>query len=82
MPEASRLQAMRLSTRLWPSTISITMMKDVMGACVTAERKAAIPNAMSVGVSTWPVSRAMSCPSAPPIDSAGAKYRLALQTRP
>ncbi len=38
-PLATTLQAMRLSTSPWPSIISITMMKAVIGACVTAARK-------------------------------------------
>ena len=41
----------RLSTMPWPSTISMTMMKAVSGACVVAARKPAMPSAMSAGVS-------------------------------
>jgi hypothetical protein len=46
---ASMAAAIRLSTIEWPSTISITMMKAVSGACVTAARKPAMPMAMSAG---------------------------------
>ena len=40
----------RLKTRACPSTISMTMMKAVIGACVTAAKNPAIPIAMSAAV--------------------------------
>jgi MFS family permease len=44
---ASRAQAIRLSTMLCPSVISMTMIIAVIGACVTAARKPAMPMAIS-----------------------------------
>ena len=46
-PLAKSAQAIRLSTIEWPETISITMMKAVIGPCVVAARKPTIPRAMS-----------------------------------
>ena len=43
---ATTAQAIRLSTMLWPSTISMTMMKAVSGAWVAAARKPTIPSAI------------------------------------
>ena len=43
---ATMAAAIRLSTMAPPSTISITMMKAVSGAWVTAARKAAMPSAI------------------------------------
>ena len=52
-------EAISVSTRAWPSTISITMMKDVSGACVTAARKHAMPMAINAGASSMrPVNSA------------------------
>ena len=71
-PLAIKALDIRLSTSAWPVTISITMMKDVSGACVTAARKPAMPSAIRVGALTYEVSWAMSLPSAPPMAKAGA----------
>ena len=57
----------------WPSTISITMMKAVSGACVTAARKAAMPMAMRAGAMSAPIRPATLWPTPAPIDSEGAK---------
>ena len=70
---ATSAQAISVSTRAWPSTISMTMMNEVSGACVTAARKPAMPSAISVGASGKCMIWAMSLPSAAPIDSEGAK---------
>ena len=48
---ATMAEAIRLSTMAPPSTISITMMKAVSGACVTAARKAVMPMATSGAIS-------------------------------
>ena len=50
MPLATNAQVIKLKTKACPSTISMTMMNDVSGACVTAAKNPAIPKAMSVGV--------------------------------
>ena len=39
-------QAIRLSTMAWPDTISMTMMKAVIGPCVVAARKPTMPSAI------------------------------------
>ncbi|MPN61934.1 hypothetical protein SDC9_209680 [bioreactor metagenome] len=66
--------AIRLSTSEWPSTISITMMKAVSGAWVTAARKAAMPIAINAGaISVVPTIDATLFPTPAPIDSEGAK---------
>ena len=70
---ASIAAAMRLSTMAWPSTISITMMNAVSGACVTAARKAAMPIAMRAGPMSEPSSTDTLCPTPAPMDSDGAK---------
>ena len=72
-PLATSALAIRLSTIACPSTISITMMKAVSGACVEAARKPAMPRATSVGACGYDSSSATSWPSVPPIASAGAK---------
>ncbi len=51
----------------------MTMMNEVSGACVTAARKPTIPRAIRVCGWAWPKNWAMSLPSAPPIESEGAK---------
>ena len=72
----SSAQAIRLSTIAWPETISMTMMKAVIGPWVVADRKPTMPSATSAtdsGRPARPASRAMSCPSPAPIASEGAK---------
>ena len=70
-------EAMSDNTMGRPSSISITIMNDVNGACVTAAKKPAIPIATSAGVtSCWSapnVSWPMSWPMPAPMDNDGAK---------
>ncbi|MNR17962.1 hypothetical protein D3C85_1346560 [compost metagenome] len=70
---ASMAHAIRLNTMEWPSTISITMMKAVSGAWVTAARKPAMPMAIIAGPRSAPASRAIPSPMPAPMDSEGAK---------
>jgi hypothetical protein len=73
-PAASIAQAIRLSTMAWPATISITMMKAVIGAWVVAARKPTMPSAMS-GIAAsrlTSVSVATSWPMPAPTASEGA----------
>jgi hypothetical protein len=71
---ASIAAAIKLSTIAWPSTISITMMKAVNGARVTAARNAAMPSAMSAGPRLGSMACAIAFPiPAPPMESEGAK---------
>lgn len=71
---ASKAAAIRLSTIECPSTISMTMMKAVTGACVTAARNAVMPMAiMTAAPSVVCVSCAMSLPMPAPMASDGAK---------
>ena len=57
----------------WPSTISMTMMNEVSGACVAAARNPAMPSAIRVAACGYEVSKAMSLPSAAPMANDGAK---------
>jgi len=66
-------EAIRLSTMARPSTISITMMKEVRGAWVAAARKPAMPMAIRLGLSSGLLQTASSWPTPAPIDSEGAK---------
>lgn len=65
--------AIRLNTIECPSTISMTMMKAVSGACVTAARKPAMAIAINAGPSDGPANCATPSPIPAPIDSEGAK---------
>ncbi len=58
----------------WPATISMTMMKAVIGPCVVADRKPTMPSAINGMAISWlrPVKRAMSLPMPAPMDSEGA----------
>ena len=71
----------RLSTMAWPSTISMTMMKAVSGACVTAARKAAMPIAIRAGPTSLPISSATLLPTPAPMDSDGAKMPPGMPTQ-
>src|SRR5882724_5915889 len=71
---APRAAAIRLSTMEWPLTISITMMKAVIGACVTAARNPAMPSAINAAeLASQPVNSATSLPSPAPMANDGAK---------
>jgi len=74
---ATMADAISVKTSERPSIISMTMMNDVSGACVTAARNPAMPMAISTGASELPapapVSCAMSWPMPAPIESDGAK---------
>lgn len=72
MTVATSAHAIKLSTMAWPSTISITMMKEVSGAWVTAARKPTMPSAISAGTCACATSIATSLPMAAPIASEGA----------
>jgi len=52
--------AIKDSTRGRPLIISITIKKDVIGACVTAARNPVMPTAISAVLPPSPHSRAMS----------------------
>lgn len=73
-PLAISEQAIRLNTIAWPETISMTMMKAVIGPCVVAARKPTMPSAMSGIAASGPtrVSSATSLPMPAPMASEGA----------
>jgi len=60
MAAASIATAISESTSGRPSIISITIRKDVIGACVTAARKPVMPMAISAVSPPSPHSRATS----------------------
>jgi hypothetical protein len=64
MTVTTSAHAIRLRTTAWPSTISITMLSDVGGACATAARKPTIPSAIRPGTCVCAVSTAISLPIA------------------
>lgn len=47
-PDETSAHAIKLSTMECPSTISMTIMKLVIGACVAAAKKPTIPSAIKV----------------------------------
>src|SRR6218665_1847269 len=70
---ASRAPAIRLSTIACPSTISITMMNAVSGACVTAARKPPIPRAINGGPRSLLTIYPTALPMSALIDGESAK---------
>jgi hypothetical protein len=63
-PLASTAAAIRPSTIGWPATISMTMMRALIGPCVVAARKPTMPSAMS-GIAASRLSPKTSAPSLP-----------------
>ena len=74
-PLDNNAHAIRLSTMDWPDTISMTMMKAVIGPWVVAARKPTMPSAINgIAVSgPTPISNEMSRPMPAPMVNDGAK---------